>query len=152
MKATGLRIGKIGLLSALCAASPLFCRAEPQLGDYGKAIAVQTLLQTGTTASGQPIVYPKTDKPEVRMLLVEIPPGTETGWHRHPMPCYAYILSGNVTVELENGKSYTFHAGEGFAETVGTLHNGKNPGKEPVKILMTVTGEKAVPTTERAGK
>ena len=143
------RAGKIGLLATLLVALPHLGRAEPASVDYGKAIVVQSLLQTGTTASGQPIVYPKTDAPEVRMLLVEIPPGTETGWHRHPMPCYAYVLSGSVTVELENGKSYTFHAGEGFAETVGTLHNGKNTGTEPVKIVMTVTGEKCVPTTVR---
>lgn len=144
------RIGKVGLLSTLLVALPQLCRAEPVLGEYPQAVVVQSVLQTGTTASGQPIVYPKTDSPEVRILMVDIPPGTETGWHRHPMPCYAYVLSGSVTVELKNGTNYTFHAGEGFAETVGTLHNGKNTGKEPVKLVMTVTGAKGVPTTERA--
>lgn len=146
------RAGKIGLISALWVVLPHLGLAEPKSDDYSKGIVVQSLLQTSTTASGQPIVYPKTDSPEVRMLMVDIPPGAETGWHRHPMPCYAYILSGSVTVELDNGKNYTFHAGQGFAETVGTLHNGKNSGKEPVKLVMTVLGVKGVPTTERAGK
>jgi len=129
----------------------LVCQAEPkQGGEYTKTITVASLLATGTTASGQPIVYPKTDAPEVRTLLVEIPAGAETGWHRHPMPAYAYMLSGSVTVELENGTRYTFHAGEAFAETVGVLHNGKNTGTEPARILMTVTSQKGVPTTEKA--
>jgi len=131
-------------LSGICilfaiASSPLICHAEPkQEKGYTPAIVVTPLLVTGATASGQPIVYPKTDSPEVRMLLVEIPAGAETGWHRHPMPAYAYVLSGSVTVELEDGKRYTFHAGEAFAETVGVLHNGKNTGTEPARIVMTV--------------
>ena len=149
MKSNFSRWGKIGLLSTLLLALPHLGGAESATLEYTKSIVVQSLLQTGTTASGQSIVYPKTDAPEVRMLFVEIPQGTETGWHRHPMPCYAYVLAGSVTVELENGKNYTFHAGEGFAETVGTLHNGKNSGQEPVKIVMTVTGAKGVPTTVR---
>ena len=119
-------------------------------GEYARSVVVTPLLVTGTTASGQPIVYPKTDAPEVRVLLVEIPPGMETGWHLHRMPAYAYLLSGSVTVELKNGTHYTFHAGEAFAETVGVLHNGKNTGTEPARLIMTVTGEKGVPTAEKA--
>jgi len=127
----------------------LVCHAEPKQ-EYTPSIAVTQLLVTGTTASGQPIVYPKTDSPEVRTLLVEIPAGAETGWHLHPMPAYAYVLSGSVTVELKDGKHYTFHAGEAFAETVGVLHNGKNTGTEPVRIVMMVTSQKGIPTTEKA--
>ena len=124
------------------------CFAAPENGEYAKAIVVTPLLKTSTTASGQAIEYPKTTSPEVRVLLVEIPPGAETGWHKHPMPCYAYILSGSVTVELENGKRTTFGAGQAFAETVNTLHNGRNTGTTPVRIVMTATSEKGAPTTE----
>ena len=134
------------------ALSSVFSLAVPPAGEYAKAIVVTPLLKTSATASGQAIEYPKTASPEVRMLLVEIPPGTETGWHKHPMPCYAYILSGSVTVELENGTHYTFGPGQAFAETVNTLHNGKNTGTEPVRIVMTVTSEKGVPTTEAVKK
>jgi len=135
---------------AVCALAG--CQTAPKAGEYTKGVAVKPLLTTSTTASGQPIVYPKTDKPEVRMLLVEIPPGGETGWHQHPMPAYAYLLSGSVTVQTATGKTYTFHAGEAFAETVGVLHNGKNTGTEPARILMTVTSQKGTATTEKAAK
>ncbi|MEI8343125.1 MAG: cupin domain-containing protein [Verrucomicrobiota bacterium] len=139
------------LLFALLAPAS-FLRAEPSPVEYNRTVHATPLLSATTTASGQPIEYPKTDKPQVTMLLVEIPPGAETGWHKHPVPCYAYILSGSVMVELENGKSYSFHAGQAFAETVNTLHNGKNTGTEPVKIVMTAIGEEKEPIVIRPEK
>lgn len=128
-------------------AGSLFCSAEPQ--EYTKGVVATPVLVTGSTANGAPIAYPKTDAPEVKVLVVDIPPGTETGWHRHPIPAVAYVLTGSVTVELENGKRYTARAGEAFAEVVGTLHNGHNTGTEPVRIIMTVIGQKGVPVTEK---
>jgi quercetin dioxygenase-like cupin family protein len=126
--------------------------AEPTATEYNRTVHATPLLSATTTASGQPIEYPRTDKPLVTMLMVEIPPGAETGWHKHPVPCYAYILSGAVTVELENGKSYSFHAGQAFAETVNTMHNGKNTGTELVKIVMTAIGELKEPIMIRPDK
>ena len=126
--------------------------AAPEAAEYAAVVRLTPLLQTTTTANGQPIQYPKTENPEVRVVMVEIPAGTETGWHKHPMPAYAYVLAGTVTVELEGGKSVSFHAGEAFAEAVDTLHNGKNSGTEAVKILMVVTGEKGKRIAEPAPK
>lgn len=117
--------------------------------EYGKNVEVKKVLVTGTTANGMPILYPKNGTPEVKVLMVDISPGAETGWHRHPLPAIAYVLSGSVTVELENGKRYTARAGESFAEVVGTRHNGRNTGREPVRILLTVIGQKGMPVTEK---
>ncbi|MES2568766.1 MAG: cupin domain-containing protein [Verrucomicrobiota bacterium] len=125
---------------------------EPKTAEYAPAVRVEPLLQATVTANGMPIQYPKTDHPEVKMLLVEIPPGAETGWHKHPMPCYAYMLAGSVTVELESGKRNVFSAGQAFVETVDTLHNGKNNGTEAVRILMVITGEKGKPVAEPVKK
>lgn len=120
--------------------------------EYGNDIRVTPLMKTSTTSTGQPIVYPKTDNPQVTTVLVEIPPGKETGWHIHKLPCFAYILSGTITVEIEGGKVMTYTAGQAIAETLNTRHNGKNNGTEPVKIIMTVMGEKDVPIAERTDK
>ena len=135
------------ITSLLLFVSTLFCAAEPK--EYSKGVVVTPVLITGTTANGAPIHYPTTDNPEVKVLRVEIPPGAETGWHKHPLPAVAYVLSGSVTVELKDGTNYTVHAGEAFAEVVNTLHNGHNTGSEPVRILMTVIGQKGVPVTEK---
>jgi quercetin dioxygenase-like cupin family protein len=138
-------------LLALLIFSSVLRAGEPG-GSYLPAIKATPLLRTTTTSAGQPIVYPKTEQPEVTALLVEIPPGAETGWHRHPFPCYGYILSGELDVELEGGKSYHLKAGEALAEAVNLLHNGKNSGSEPVKLVMFVTGEKGQPFTVKAAK
>lgn len=119
---------------------------------YAKAIKATPLMRTSVTASGQPIVYPKTDQPEVSAFMVEIPPGAETGWHKHPWPCYAYVLSGNLRVEFEGGEAHDVKPGEALAESVNVLHNGHNTGTEPVKLVLFVTGEKGQPFTVKAPK
>jgi quercetin dioxygenase-like cupin family protein len=124
-------------------------QAEP---GYLPAIKATPILRTTTTAGGQPIVYPKVEDPEVSAVLVEIPPGAETGWHTHPFPAYAYVLSGELVVELEGGKVNTFKAGDAIAETVNMLHNGRNAGSEPVKLILFVTGAKGLPFTVKAGE
>ena len=116
---------------------------------YKPAVKIKRILQTTTTTSGADIEYPKIDDPEVQTLIVEIPPGGETGWHEHPVPAYAYILSGAIEVESEEGVKKTFKAGDSFAEMVNHAHNGRVLGEEPVRILMIVTGEKGKPFSVR---
>ena len=147
LKSACIALTAIALVSVFCQAEP-----SPKAAEYAAAVRVKPLLQATTTASGQPIQYPTTDRPEVRMLMVEIPPGTETGWHKHPSHCYAYVVSGAVTVELENGKSTTIKAGQAYAEVFDTWHNGKNSGTEPCKILMVVNGEEGVPISQMRQK
>jgi len=116
---------------------------------YAAAVRVTPLLKTTTTSSGKPLEYLKTDHPEAQALIVEIPPGTETGWHLHPVPAYAYILSGSVRVTVRDGDSRVFKAGEAFAEMKDQWHNGYNEGSEPVRILMFVTGQTGTAFTVR---
>lgn len=112
---------------------------------YKPVVTVQPILKTTTTTSGDPIHYPDFTDPEVQSLIVEIPPGGETGWHYHPVPAYAYILSGSIEVESEGGVKRVFKAGDSFAEMVDRKHDGRVVGTEPVRILMIVTGEKNKP-------
>lgn len=133
--------------------SGLFCAlewvsAQPAVTEgYKPIIKVTPLLRETVTSAGQPIVYPKTENPEVTAVRVIIPPGAETGWHKHPFPCYGYILSGSLTVEMEGGKVEHPSAGQALIECVDMLHNGKNTGTEPVELVMFVTGEKGLPFT-----
>ncbi|MFA7233029.1 MAG: cupin domain-containing protein [Terrimicrobiaceae bacterium] len=123
---------------------------EPVSGEgYARQIEVTPLLRTATTSSGQPIAYPATESPQVTAVLVEIPPGAETGWHEHPYPCYAYVLSGALTVEVKGQKRRELLPGEALVEVVGTPHNGMNKGAEPVRLVMFVTGEAGKPFTVR---
>ena len=82
-------------------------------------------------------------------MLVEIPGGAETGWHEHPFPCYAYVVSGEIFVDVQGGATNRFTAGQALVESVNMLHNGRNPGPEPARLVMFVMGEKGKPFTVR---
>ncbi len=120
-----------GCCSALVAQAP---KAPP-------AVTSTTLLKTTTTWNGAPIIYSKSGSPEIQSVVVEIPAGAATAWHLHPVNNIAYVLEGNLRLELDNGTTKVFHAGESFAEVVNTWHRGTNLGEGPVRILVIYLGE-----------
>jgi quercetin dioxygenase-like cupin family protein len=115
--------------------------------EYGASVKVTPLVTTSTTMSGQPIRYPRPATAELTALEVEIRPGQETGWHRHPVPGYGYVLSGVLTVEMADGRRYRFSAGQAAVESVDMLHKGMNLGTEPVRLVVFFTGDKGKPYT-----
>jgi quercetin dioxygenase-like cupin family protein len=74
------------------------------------------------------------------MLEVVIAPGSETGWHRHPVHGYGYVISGTLEVSTEGREKRRFSAGQAFAEVVHLRHNGRAVGKEPVRLVVMFTG------------
>jgi len=78
-------------------------------------------------------------------MTVDLAPGAETGWHKHPVPVYAYVVSGNLSVDLEGDKHLSFPAGEAVIEVVNALHNGKNTGAVPVKLIVFYLGVEGTP-------
>ena len=114
--------------------------------------AVTTLLQTLTNSLGQPIEYPREGAPEVIALLVEMAPGEETGWHKHPVPLLGYLLAGELTVYQVTGEKRVVRTGEVSLESVDVVHNGVNEGPGPLKMIVFVVGLKDVPFTIEEGK
>lgn len=108
--------------------------------DYNAGVSATVLKKTSVTSNGEKITYPQTDRAEVTAMTVDLAPGAETGWHQHPVPVYAYVVAGNLSVELEGGKVLNFRAGEAIIEAVNTLHNGKNRGTEPVRLAVFYLG------------
>lgn len=117
--------------------------------DPGAAVKVTPLLKTTTSWNGQLLAYPA-GQAEVTGLLVEIAPGAETGWHEHPVPSFGLLLEGELEVTLKEGRVKRLHAGEALAEVVDTLHNGRNVGSEPVKIMVFYAGAVGQPLTRKA--
>ncbi len=103
-------------------------------------IKVTTMLKTQTSWDGNPIVYP-TGNPEVTGMTIEIAPGKETGWHLHPANSFGVLLEGELVITLKNGSSKTLKAGDALAEVANTLHNGRNVGTVPAKIIVFYVGE-----------
>lgn len=136
------------LLLPLLTVGPL--PAEPDANEgYLTKIQATPILRASETVAGQPIRYPRVENPEVTVVRVTIPPGTETGWHRHPFPAYAYMLTGKLTLQMEGGRSRELKAGDALVESVNVWHNGVNAGPAPVEIIMFVTGAKGLPFTVR---
>ena len=129
----------IGLIGVLLVVSSTFGAG------YSTGVTANVLTKTSVTGDGQKIIYPQTDKAEVTAMTVDIAPGAETGWHKHPMPVYAYVISGNLTVELEGGQRLSYGTGDAIIEVVNTMHNGKNSGTETVKLAVFYLGAKGVP-------
>lgn len=118
-------------------------------GEYGKAVKATPLIQTTTDSGGQAIRYPQTGEAELTVLEVEIPPGAETGWHRHPIPVYAYLLAGCLTVVTEGGLRREYRAGDVIVEVVDRAHNGVNEGDAPVKLIAFYHGVQGVPNVQQ---
>jgi len=128
----------------------LFCMSSFVSADeYSGGVQARVILKTRNMSNGQPLAYLKSDNPEVTVMTVELPPGAETGWHTHPVPVYAYILSGSLTVEVEGRKASVFQTGDAIIEAVNTRHCGKNTGDVPVKLIVFYTGAVNLPNVVR---
>jgi len=114
--------------------------------EFNDRIQSQENLSTTKTWDGAPIHYPS-GTAKVTGAIHTIPPGVETGWHLHPVPCFALVLEGELVVELKDGRTKKLKAGDTLAEVIGTLHNGKNTGKVPLKIAVFYVGNTELKNT-----
>ena len=103
------------------------------------AITVTPLFKTTTSWDGTPLHYPE-GQAEITAQEVTLAPGAETGWHLHPAPAFGLILDGEWTVMLKDGRTKVLRRGDGIAEVVDTLHNGRNSGTVPARLLVFYAG------------
>jgi len=120
--------------------------------EYDTGVQSRVILQAETMSNGEPIDYLDTDRPQVTVMTVDIAPGAGTGWHSHPMPVYAYVMAGQLAVEIEGGKTAQFREGDAIIEVVNLRHNGTNHGKVPVKLVVFYLGAKDVSNVIRADR
>lgn len=88
----------------------------------------------------QPVAYPKKQPAQVSSVLVTLEPGQETGWHRHRVPLFAYVMEGTLTVEYDAGVEKVFPPGTAYMEAEDVWHNGSNRGDDTVKVLTVYMG------------
>ncbi len=115
------------------------CHSEAYSLEQSASVKVSTVLKTETSWDGKPIEYPS-GKAEITGMIIEIAPGGETGWHLHPVPSFGVILEGELEVQLKNGAVKRLKSGEAMAEVINTLHNGRNIGSVPVKLVVFYAG------------
>lgn len=100
----------------------------------------ETLLQSDHSWLGTKYgSYPK-GAAQLTVLKVTIAPHSALPWHTHSFPNAGYVLSGTLTVQDKaSGRSAVVHAGESFAESVGSIHRGV-AGDTPTVIVVTYAG------------
>ncbi len=119
---------------------------EPSAG-----VKVTQIMKTTQSWDGKPLAYPA-GQAEVTGQIVEFAPGAESPWHQHPVPSFAIILEGTLEVTLQDGTRKVLHKGDAVAETVNTIHMGRNIGTEPVRLVVFYTGAVGQPLTVKAAK
>jgi len=67
--------------------------------------------------------------------------------HKHPVINAGVLLSGDLTVVTEDGRTLHLKAGEAIVEVVTTWHYGKNEGNKPAEIIVFYAGTMDAPMT-----
>ena len=72
-------------------------------------------------------------------VVVDYMPGAASPSHTHAKSAFifAYVLSGEIESQVNDGPKRVFHAGESFYETPGSLHavSRNASATEPAKLL-----------------
>lgn len=109
------------------------------------------LLSTSQTVIGQPIAYPQ-GVPKVTAAIISLEPGQETGLHLHRVPLFAYILSGELTVDYGPDGRRVFRESNAFLEALNSDHNGRNTSSAVTRILAVYMGVEGAANTEMRAK
>jgi quercetin dioxygenase-like cupin family protein len=110
------------------------------------APSVETLLETDQTVLGQDFSYPA-GKAQITAVIVTLPPHTSLPEHLHPVPLFAYILQGELSVDYGSEGTLVYRKGDTFVEAFNWPHSGRNAGKGLVKILAVYAGAVGVPNS-----
>lgn len=79
------------------------------------------------------------------IVLVELPPGVESGRHTHPGTELGYLIEGSSVLEVEGVPPKTYKAGDTWIIEPGKIHNAKGAGDKAARILVTYVVEKGKP-------
>jgi quercetin dioxygenase-like cupin family protein len=83
-------------------------------------------------------------------VLAEFVPGGAAGKHTHPGEELGYVMEGTLLLEVAGQPPRTLNAGEVFFIPAGMVHDGKNVGSGPAKVLATYIVEKGKPVASPA--
>lgn len=119
--------------------------AQSARGQQG--LRTTMVLQTTTTAHGQPLQFPLF-RNQFSGVLFELAPGGRVGRHRHPVPNVVYVMEGELTVEADGQPPRVYRAGQAFSEG-DHWHDGINNGSVPMKAWVVFAGTEGQPVTVR---
>lgn len=119
------------------------------LAQDSTGITTTVLAKSGSSWDGTALPAYPTDKPEITILRITIPPGAALPVHKHPVINAGILVSGELTVLTEDNKKKILKAGDALVEVVDKWHYGKSTGKDPAVIVVFYAGSKDTPITVR---
>lgn len=100
-----------------------------------------TIVGAPKTTLGQDFKYPS-GQPLIEAFNIEIPVGKQTDLHKHLVPLYIYIVSGDLEVDYGSKGKKIYKPGTSYVEAIDWCHIGMVAGKLPVKVIGIYLGEK----------
>jgi len=82
--------------------------------------------------------------------LAEFVPGGAAGRHTHPGEELGYVVEGTLELLIDGQPPRVVKAGEAFFVPAGVVHDGRNVGSGPAKVLATYVVEKGKPVATPA--
>jgi quercetin dioxygenase-like cupin family protein len=141
---------KSNLLQVVVISSLLWMIAASRATAGNPHIAVSQVLQTTRSWDGNKYSRYVNGQPQITILKISIPPNTALDWHEHPMIGAAYVVSGQITLEIRGTrKRKTFSAGQALAESVATVHRGYTTN-QPVDLVVFYAGAVGLPLSIKA--
>ncbi len=106
-----------------------------------KTVRVKPIpMDSAKTSIGQDFRYPS-GTPQIQAFEIEIPPGQQTTLHRHAIPLFAYIASGDLELDYGSKGKKIVRSGTSFVEAINWCHFGKPLGNQSVKIIAVYLGQ-----------
>ena len=81
--------------------------------------------------------------PLIQAYAIEIPVGKQTPLHRHAIPMYVHMTSGELEVDYGSKGKRTFKAGSSYVEAIDWCHFGKALGSQPAKLLAVYLAQES---------
>jgi quercetin dioxygenase-like cupin family protein len=106
-----------------------------------KGVAVDVLSKTSVSWDGKALPDYTNAKPEITILRIKIPPGAVLPMHKHGVINAGVLLSGELTVITEEGRTLHLKEGQAIVEVVNTWHYGKNEGNKLAEIIVFYAGK-----------
>ena len=82
---------------------------------------------------------------EAVIARVEIAPGASAGRHTHPGDEISYVVEGEGEILIQGQPARKVKAGDGFVIPAGAIHDARNIGTVPVKLVGVYVVEKGKP-------
>ena len=134
-------------ISALCGALMMPALSAAQTSDPKMAPAVP---QGGGFTSKPVVIAPVSgdDSKEFAMIAVTLAPGASSPPHTHPGDCVGVVIEGDVDLVSDGMAVKRYAVNEGFHNPRGMVHQFRNTGDKPARLVTTIYYDKGKPRVQ----